>query len=99
MVGFGLGMMAFIPIYLIGIEVLMDERTKVIRSVLRNGSPAKVKAFLLAVGLPSDEHTVVLMHDVEHKDLCFVADAIGVCERQAKKLHRSALLKILDTIE
>ena len=77
----------------------MDERTKVIRSVLRNGSPAKVKAFLLAVGLPDDEYTVVLMHDVEHKDLCFVADTIGVCERQAKKLHRSALLKILDTIE
>lgn len=77
----------------------MDERTKVIRSVLRNGSPAKVKSFLATVELPDNEYTVVLMHDIEHKDICFVADTIGVCERQAKKLHRSALLKILDTIE
>lgn len=77
----------------------MDEKTKMMRSILRNGSPAKARSFLLAVGLPDNEYAIVLMHDVEHKDLGFVADTIGVCERQAKKLHRSALLKIIDTIE
>lgn len=77
----------------------MDKNTKEMRARLRNGSPAKAKALLLSVGLPDNEYAVVLMHDVEHKDLLFVADTIGVCERQAKKLHRSALLKIIDTIK
>lgn len=77
----------------------MDMRTKLMRYALRTGSPAKMKAFVLSVGLPENECAVVLMHDIEHKDLCFVADTIGVCERQAKALHRSALLKLIDTIE
>ena len=77
----------------------MDVKTKLMRYALRTGSPAKMKAFVLSAGLPEDECTVVLMHDIEQKDLLYVADAIGVCERTAKALHRSALLKLIDTIE
>ncbi|MBO5715593.1 MAG: hypothetical protein J6S23_04270 [Clostridia bacterium] len=76
----------------------MDERTKTVRHLLRHGSPVKARAILEQVGLPEREHLLVLMHDIQDKDLCFVADTIGICERQAKTIHKRALIKIADTI-
>ena len=76
----------------------MDERTKAVRNILRNGSPVKARAILDMVGLPEREHTLVLMHDIQNKDLLFVADTLGICERQAKLIHKKALNKIADTI-
>ena len=76
----------------------MDERTKAVRHILRNGSPVKARAILEMVGLPDREYRLVLMHDIQDKDLCFVADTLGLCERQAKAVHHKALSKIADTI-
>lgn len=76
----------------------MDERNKAVRNILRNGSPVKARAILEQVGLPEMEHTLVLMHDIQNKDLNFVADTLCVCERQAKLIHKKALSKIADTI-
>lgn len=77
----------------------MDERNKKARHTLRTISPVKARALLMDIGLPADEEQLVLMHDIEGKDLRFVADTLGMCERKAKTLHRSALCKIVDTIE
>ena len=76
----------------------MDERTKTVRKMLRHGSPVKARALLDEIGLPEREHMLVLMHDIQDKDLCFVADTMCICERQAKEIHKRALNKIADTI-
>ena len=76
----------------------MDARNKAVRNILRHGSPVKARELLEMVGLPEREHRLILMHDIQDKDLNFVADTIGVCERQAKTIHQRALSKIADTI-
>lgn len=76
----------------------MDAKTKAVRDMLRNGSPVKAKALLDSVGLPEREYKIILLHDIQDKDLNFVADTLGVCERQAKTIHREALNKIYDSL-
>ena len=76
----------------------MDARTKAVRNLLRNGSPAKARALLESIGLPEREHNLVLWHDIQDKNLGYVADMLGVCERQAKTIHKEALNKIFDSI-
>ena len=77
----------------------MDKKNRIARSFIRSKSPAKIKEFLAAVDLPDDEYQIVILHDVQKKDLLFVADMIGLSERRVAELHRSALKKIVDTVE
>lgn len=77
----------------------MNKKNKAVRTLLRNSAPSKVVAFIDKMGLPTDEYLCVVMHEVEHKSMGFIADALNVSERTAKELHRSALSKIVNEIE
>lgn len=80
-------------------EIIMDKKNRIARHFLREKSPAKMRELLDIVGLPEDEYTVVWMHDIQRKDLLYIADTIGLSERRVADLHRRALKKIVDTVE
>ena len=77
----------------------MDRKNRIARKFLQEKSPVKMREFLEMVGLPEDEYAVVLMHDIQRKDLLFIADTMGFSERRVAELHRRALKKIVDTVE
>ncbi len=77
----------------------MDKKNRIARHYIRSKSPAKMREFLQAADLPDDEFNVVWLHDVQKKDLLFIADTIGLSERRVAELHRSALRKIVDMVE
>lgn len=77
----------------------MDKKNRIARHYLQEKSPAKVKDLLEMVGLNDDEYSVIWMHDIQRKDLLYIADTIGLSERRVAELHRRALRKIVDTVE
>ena len=77
----------------------MDKKNRIARPYIRTKSPAKMREFLASADLPDDEFNVVWLHDVQKKDLLYIADTIGLSERRVAELHRSALRKIVDMVE
>ena len=77
----------------------MDKKNRIARHYIRTKSPTKMREFLASADLPDDEFNVVWLHDVQKKDLLYIADTIGLSERRVAELHRSALRKIVDMVE
>ena len=69
-----------------------DDKTRSTRAMLRAHAPTKAKEILNSLELPEREHNCILWHDIEDVPMDIVADLLYVSPRQAKRIHRDALL-------
>lgn len=73
----------------------MDERNKNTRNKLKDISSVEdLKTLLEAVTLSDVEKQIIWMIYKEQKDIGYIADTLGICERAVKRKHKNSLIKI-----
>lgn len=77
----------------------MEHTHRAIRALLAEMSPNRATAYIQAFGLPPDEETCIILHDIRKKSCIQIADALHISVPTVKRYRQSGYKKIANETE